>query len=616
MDTLIPKLMKANEAYRNGKPLLMTDEEYDAGLETLAKLDPSHTLLKTTRGPIVNTEGTVVRMPYYLGSLDKAKTVEELVKWTKKSADKSYTVSEKLDGISGLFNPGLRKLYLSGDDNMGLDVSAWIPYISKGPRILDRDIADNNWFRGELIMPKSAVPPGRLGRSIVNGIFHHAAPDPIEAAKVRFVAYEIIGLEDAMTMKQQFAWVNLWGFWTPWSQFTTDLDAAKLTTLLAQRRMASEYDMDGLVIRTNKVLPRVTKGNPKDAVAWKPPNGESKLAKVINVEWNASSTGKLIPRVEIQPTHLGGSTIQYVSGVNARRIVDWKIGPGATIVLRKGGDVIPVIDSVEQEAAVTFPPQDTWEWDGPDPLVAVNIRQKVADATTIAAQFMKMGQRLGWENIGPAQMKAVVEAGYTTVPLLRKVTEEALKKLLGPIKGSHLYRTIQTDGWSKATEFDLFVASPICPSGIGKTRLEALQVSEADCTKWSRAGLVAPKGWSPDALKDFQTVWLAYEKFRKEEWSFLPYPYRAAAATVTITEQVQAQVPVKGSVVFSGFRDAILEAALTAKGYKLADTVKSDCKALFIADKDDPLTYTSTKVEKAKKVPGCLILRKADWTRI
>jgi DNA ligase (NAD+) len=127
MHTLIPKLMKANEAYRNGKPLLMTDEEYDAGLEALAKLDPTHTLLKTTRGPIVNTEGTVVRMPYYLGSLDKAKTVEELAKWTKKSADKSYIVSEKLDGISGLFNPGLRKLYLSGDDNMGLDVSAWIP---------------------------------------------------------------------------------------------------------------------------------------------------------------------------------------------------------------------------------------------------------------------------------------------------------------------------------------------------------------------------------------------------------------------------------------------------------------------------------------------------------
>ena len=613
MDTLVLKLEKANDAYRNGKSLLMTDEEYDAGLDTLSKIIPDHPLLTKVRGPITGGKGNTVKMPYYLGSLDKAKTAEELAKWTKKSTDKSYIVSEKLDGISGLFNPSKKKLYLSGDDNMGLDVSAWIPYISKGPVALDGEIADDVWFRGELIMPKSAVPQGRLGRSIVNGIFHHAAPDPVEAAKVRFVAYEVIGLDPASTMKQQFAWLSLWGLWTPWSQYLSDLDPVKLTALLAERRTKSEYDMDGLVIRTNKTLPRVLKGNPKDAVAWKPPNGESKLAKVINVEWNASSTGKLIPRVEIEPTHLGGSTIQFVSGVNARRIVDWKIGSGATIVLRKGGDVIPVIDSVEQEAPPCFPPPDTWEWDTADLATAVNIMQKKADATTIAAQFMKMVQRLSWENIGPAQMKAVVEAGYTTVPLLRKVSEESLKKLLGPIKGAHLYKTIQTDGWVKATEMDLFVASPICPSGIGKTRLEMLQAVEADFTKWTSQSLIAPKGWSPDALKEFQGIWSAYEKFRKEEWAFLPYPRRHE---VKAAVDVVPLVTVKGTVVFSGFRDATLEASLAAKGYKLADAIRSDTKALLIADKEDLTTYTSTKVEKAKKVPGCKILKKADWERI
>jgi hypothetical protein len=46
------------------------------------------------------------------------------------------------------------------------------------------------------------------------------------------------------------------------------------------------------------------------------------------------------------------------------------------------------------------------------------------------------------------------------------------------VKGAHLYKTIQTDGWKKATEIDLFVASPLCPSGVGTTRLEALKVAE------------------------------------------------------------------------------------------------------------------------------------------
>jgi hypothetical protein len=77
------------------------------------------------------------------------------------------------------------------------------------------------------------------------------------------------------------------------------------------------------------------------------------------------------------------------------------------------------------------------------------------------------------------------------------------------------------------------------------------------------------------------------------------------------TQQVQ-----KGSIVFTGFRDATLEAALAAKGYKLVDAVKSDTKAVLIADKEDPVTYTSTKIEKAKKIPGCVILRRSDWERI
>ena len=598
MELLVARLTKANDAYRNGLAILMTDEEYDAGIDELQKKVPNHPLLKKTRAPPSQISKTVP-MPYYLGSLNKAKVAEELLKWTK--AKQNYVVSEKLDGISGLWNPTLKKLYLSGDDNTGLDVSAWLAYMSLSKTYVADDIPEDVWIRGELIMAKSDVPPGRLGRSIVNGIFHHITPSPVEAAKVRFVAYEVIGLDPSLTTKQQFSWLETWSMWLPWYSSMKELDPVNLTALLATRRKESQYDMDGLVCKTNVCQPRITKGNPTDAIAWKPPNGETKLTKVVEVEWNASATGKLIPRVQIEPVNLGGSVIKYVTGVHARRIVDWQIGPGASVIVRKGGDVIPVIDSVEVGAAVTFPPEGTWEWDG------LNIKQKVADATTIAAQYMKMVQHLGWSEIGPAQMKAVVEAGYTTVPLLRKAIESELKKLIGPVKGAHLYKTIQGEGWAKASEIDLFVASPICPSGIGKAKLEALVVSEPDCTKWSTAGMVAPKGWSIDSLKEFQTTWKAYETFRKESWSFIPYPRILKAESSPIS---------KGSVVFSGFRDAALEAQLLAKGYKVVDAVKSDTRAVLIADKEDPMTYTSTKTDKAKKIPGCVPLRKSDWSRL
>ena len=391
--------------------------------------------------------------------------------------------------------------------------------------------------------------------------------------------------------------------------FQKELSSADtLTGLLSVRRTESDYDLDGLVIKTNKpIVPRVLKGNPKDAVAWKPPNGETKLTTVLTVEWNASATGKLIPRVQIQPVHLGGSTINFVTGVNARRIVDWKIGPGAKVIIRKGGDVIPLIETVEVPAAISYPLDGTWEWDGPSE-TAVNIVQKKADSSTLVSQYMKMAKHLNWPNIGPAVMKSVVDAGYITISLLRNASEDELKKLLGPVKGSNLFKLVQKDGWSNASEIDLFVASPIRPDGIGSTRLETLLSHEADCTKWSKPGLTAPKGWSPDSLKEFQQIWAEYEKFRVEQWSFIPYPVPS--------KPIQSSRPTKGSVVFTGFRDTELEAQLDKKGYKVSDTVKSDTKAVLISDKEDPQSYSSTKSDKAKKIPGCLILRKSEWIKL
>jgi hypothetical protein len=588
----------------------MTDDEYDRGLDELKTLQPNHPLLTQVRAA-PSDKAKVVRMPFYLGSLDKAKTSDELGKWSSKHKG-PYVVSEKLDGISGLWNPHTRSLYLSGDDNMGVDVSAWLQHISLSPRVLSKEIPEDIWVRGELIMARSLIPEGKLGRSIINGIFHHKQPNPVEAKKVRFVGYEIIGMDAELSVQQQMAWLEMWNVWTPWFTHQKELSTADtLSNILMIRRTDSEYDMDGLVIKTNKpIVPRVLKGNPKDAIAWKPPNGESKLTKVVLVEWNASATGKLVPRVQIEPVHLGGSTIQYVTGVNARRVVDWKIGPGAHVIIRKGGDVIPLIESVEVPATISYPPEGTWEWDGP-PETAVNIVQKVADSTTLVSQYMKMVKHLDWPNVGPAVMKAVVEAGYTTVPLLRKASDADLKKLLGPVKGSNLFKLVQTDGWSKASEIDLFVASPIRPDGIGTTRLEVLREHEPDCRLWSKPGLTAPKGWSPDSLREFQLLWAKYETFRMEQWYFIPYPVPFKPKPDEVSKIQQ-----KGTVVFSGVRDADIECWLEKKGYKTSDTVKADTKAVIISDKEDPETYSSTKTDKAKKISGCLILRKSEWNKL
>ena len=65
MDSLISRLTKANEAYRNGSTLLMTDDEYDAGLEELKKAQPNHPLLKQVRAAPNADKGKIVRTSLY-----------------------------------------------------------------------------------------------------------------------------------------------------------------------------------------------------------------------------------------------------------------------------------------------------------------------------------------------------------------------------------------------------------------------------------------------------------------------------------------------------------------------------------------------------------------------
>ena len=63
MQALVHKLIAANEAYRNGSTLLMTDDEYDEGIEMLARVDPNHPLLFQV-GAETNQNGKATKLPH------------------------------------------------------------------------------------------------------------------------------------------------------------------------------------------------------------------------------------------------------------------------------------------------------------------------------------------------------------------------------------------------------------------------------------------------------------------------------------------------------------------------------------------------------------------------
>ena len=159
---------------------------------------------------------------------------------------------------------------------------------------------------------------------------------------IEFVAYEIIGNDVLSKPSEQLDYLDKLGFTTVRRKITKKIEVDHLMETLVSSKDLSEYDIDGLIVQPNVPYERVTDGNPQYAFAFKMRlSGNLLESKVIGVNWNVSKWGKLKPRVEIEPVHLGGVTITWATGFNAKFIVEKSIGPGAIIEITRSGDVIP-----------------------------------------------------------------------------------------------------------------------------------------------------------------------------------------------------------------------------------------------------------------------------------
>ena len=95
-------------------------------------------------------EGEKVELPYWMGSMNKKKTKEEVEKWIPKYPGE-VVISDKLDGKSFILDikDGEPKLYSRGNGNQGKDISYLLKYI-KIPKI-----EGNYILRGEILISKT-----------------------------------------------------------------------------------------------------------------------------------------------------------------------------------------------------------------------------------------------------------------------------------------------------------------------------------------------------------------------------------------------------------------------------------------------------------------------------
>jgi DNA ligase (NAD+) len=111
-----------------------------------------------------------------------------------------------------------------------------------------------------------------------------------------------------------------------------------------------QYDIDGIVVKVNNLNYQEELGSiaksPRWAIAYKYAAQRTKTT-VLGITWQIGRTGAVTPVAELEPVLLAGSTISRATLHNKDEIIRKDIRIGDTVIIEKGGDVIPKIVEVD-----------------------------------------------------------------------------------------------------------------------------------------------------------------------------------------------------------------------------------------------------------------------------
>lgn len=598
-DTLIKMKEYLDDKYYNtGEKCEFTDEQYDVLKDIISGFDKKE---KNKVGIKVREDNNRVKLPYWLGSLDKIKPEDKnkLENWIKKNKSDKYLVENKLDGISCLLtcNKDKINLYTRGDGIIGADITHILKYIKNIPSIKDKDkIA----VRGELIISQKVfqekyAKDNANPRNMVSGLVN-AKNLKEEIRDVDFVAYElIIDKEYQVSSDNQIKILSDYGFKVVKNNIISfeELNMGVLGEILLENRRTCKYEIDGIIIQAVKEYKRNTKDNPKYAFAFKMTMENNIIeAQVDEIEWNISKHKLLKPRVKIIPVNLNGVTITYASGFNAKFIVENSLGKNSIVKLTRSGDVIPFIIEVIKSSKSPSMPEFKYKWnENKVDIIIEDDEENISEIKMISSFFSSMGIK----NVSDATVEKIYKQGYNTLVKIFEANKEDFEKIEGFQKklAEKIYNNIH-DGLKNTSKDILLGSSGIFGEGIGKRKLKVLFDNFPDIleTRLNKKDLIKKISDIPSySDKTAEKIVLNLDKainFLNEVKPFVTFN--------SITEKIEKGDLKDLTILFSGFRDMELEKKIIDNGGKVLTSVSKNLKILIVKDKSS----TTSKVEKAR----------------
>lgn len=379
---LIKKINQLDYFYYVQDEPSVTDDEYDRIYRELQSLERSYPSLVYPDSPTQRVSGGVldrfeeVKHSIPMLSLNNAINDDEFSSFYEKicnslkSKEVEFVGELKLDGlaVSLIYNEGLLITGSTrGDGNIGEDITNNIKTIKSIPVKIDGiNLPRRLEVRGEVYMSKTTfehlnqIAKNSRERVFANtrnaaaGSLRQLNPKIAAQRKLSFRAYSVHfeGVEKAcISQIKSFQYLRDLGF--PVVEQSTCLNSLeeckKFYEKIVNSRDTLDFEIDGVVFKLNLFSAQSSLGvvsrAPRWAIAYKF-QAETSSTLVEDIEVQIGRTGALTPVARLKSVSVGGVSISKATLHNFDELKKKDVRIGDSVVVRRAGDVIPEIVSV------------------------------------------------------------------------------------------------------------------------------------------------------------------------------------------------------------------------------------------------------------------------------
>lgn len=368
--------------YVLSKPTI-SDYEFDMLLEELQKLEAQFPQLADENSPTKRVGGSItknfetVKHKYPMLSLSNSYSKEEIADFEHRikklvEGELEYVCELKYDGVAiGITykNGKLLQAVTRGDGVQGDNITENVKTIRSIPLQLKGDFPEEFEIRGEVFMPKKVFEQlnkekEEIGEQLYANARNTASgtlkmQDSAIVAQRKLDSYLYFVLGENLPFSTHFQAIEKakeWGFKVPLSEKKYIAKCRSVDEIFEfinywdKARHQLDFDIDGVVIKVNSYDKQqelgMTAKSPKWAIAYKF-KAEQAKTKLLEITYQVGRTGAITPVANLQPVLLAGTTVKRASLHNADQIEKLDIRINDTVLVEKGGEIIPKIVGVE-----------------------------------------------------------------------------------------------------------------------------------------------------------------------------------------------------------------------------------------------------------------------------